>query len=171
MWTQRAIRATAILLAVGCIHSARAEGDFQYSINVSGWQDRTGMEFDLGGGQPVTVTGVIWDVTLTAVGSAWLSDGWFALGTPDNLPQVYLIPGINDNFPGTASYGGAAKFADLGLPDVQLPDGNLLLQFLTSGWTIFVEEKSWITVQYNIVPAPGAAAIALLAAGLRRRRR
>jgi len=151
--------------------AASAEGDFTVTINVSGWIDRTVAVIDLGDGSPVEVTGVSWSVTLTAVGTAWLSDGWFGLGEPLQPPQVVLIPGIDDPFPGTAFYGGSLKFEDVGLPNVQLSDGWFQLGFLTSGQTVVIKEESFVTVQYSIVPAPAVLPLVGLAvAGMRRRR-
>lgn len=163
--------ATAFVGCVALSASAAADGQYALWIDVSGWADRSEAIIDLGGGKPAVVTGLQWDVTLTASGGGWLSDGWFGFGEPGQPSQLLLVPGADDPFPGTASYAGSVKFSDVNLPNLLLPEGLLRLQFLTSGWDVVVEPKSQVMVQYDIVPAPSGLGAAFIAALLVRRRR
>jgi len=162
----RAVSAAALVAVAMVTRSARADGEFHFTIDVSGWTDRDFAEIDLGADQPVLVTGLEWDVTLTASDGAWLSDGWFGLGSPGEPAQIYLIPGVSDNFSGTQNYAGVVKFSDVGLSNVDLPTGVVFFQFLSFGWNIVVKEQSFVTLQYDIVPSPGALVLLAGAAAI-----
>ncbi|RIK01102.1 MAG: hypothetical protein DCC46_03160 [Armatimonadetes bacterium] len=113
---------------------------------------------DLGGGNPVTVNSVAWDVDLFADSPSYLSEISVAI-MHTGLSGFTLTPGTGDNFPGSDTYTGGPDALGLVLPD----------GFLRLG----VWEDGGLTFDYTVVPEP-ASMIALgagFAAVMARRRR
>lgn len=77
------------------------------------------------------MSGIGWDVTLTATSPSWLSE-IAVLITNVNGEGYILRPGVGDSFAGTQSYssGGVNDLCGVyGFPPLPLPDGNLYLEF------------------------------------------
>jgi hypothetical protein len=165
------------LLASAIATGANAAGQYTLDVDVTGWSDGDFIVLNLG--SYAEVTGIGWNVTMTADDDgAWLSDGRFEFG-PDGAPwEVALTPGVGNNGPGTMTFTGGVKLADVGIPDIVIADGQFLIYYNSFGWNCYVADgdpmSSYLTIQYNaIVPAPGALALLGLAglAGTTRRRR
>ncbi len=166
--------ASTAALAVAATAMADSPPDLVYTLDVSGWTDLTSEVIDLGAGTKVEVTGIGWDVTFTAEGSAWLSDGSFYFDAPgaDPFGQVYLTPFVGQDFSGTeTTFSPILKLADLGIPNIQLDAGLLEVFYGTFGFDTYVKEESFLYIQYAIVPTPGALALVGLAGLVGRRRR
>lgn len=76
-------------------------------------------------------SGIGWDVQLTAYSPSWLSE-IAVLITNVNGEGYVLRPGAGDTFAGTSTYtsGGLNDLCGVyGLPPLELPDGNLYLEF------------------------------------------
>jgi len=135
-------------------------------------------------GTSITITGIGWDVSLSTVGTSWLSEirANFNNSSNNSAASFNLIPGAADGFPGSGSYASSGivdLVDDAGLSDLVLPDGLLRLEFFDSyedysdaidgywdSGTLSIE-----TLQ-NAIPAPASAALALpalLILSLRRR--
>ncbi|MCK6476851.1 MAG: hypothetical protein L6Q35_08480 [Phycisphaerales bacterium] len=124
------------------------------------------------------VTGIGWDVTLFADSPSWLSEMVVSFES-SSVFYVQLTPGVGDNISGTKSYssGGVVDLIGLGLDFYVDGDGLLHMEFF-EGFDDFANDwdgiwqSGTITVQYEVIPAPGA--LALMAGGglvaLRRRR-
>jgi len=123
-------------------------------------------------GSSVTMTGMGWDVTLTAVDPSWLLDMVVGFGIPGELSEILLRPGGQDPFPGTRSYSsdGIVDLTDSGIPDLVLPNGLLRLEFYEiyddianapdgtwdSGYLYIAEGAT-----QTLIPAPASAVLAL----------
>ncbi|MCB9838638.1 MAG: hypothetical protein H6813_04800 [Phycisphaeraceae bacterium] len=146
------------------------------SVDGLGSAGNTVIAFDLAAalgfasGTPLTMNGIAWDVTLTAgVGSntgSWLSE--MVVYFDDNIAPdqsgLFLTPGINDSFPGQGTYSDPGiKLADVGIPDIALPDGVLRLEFFESfddgPGVEGIWKSGFLAIQVAEVPAPGAAAL------------
>lgn len=160
------------------------------SLDAFGTPGNTVVAFDLAAaaglasGTPVTMTGVGWDVTLTAAGAtgqSWLSE--LRVYFDDNIAPdglgLFLRPGAGTNLPGTASFasGGILDLSDAGLANIPMPDGVARLDFHESfddvaGAVDGTWDAGFLFIAIAEVPTPGAAALMGLAglAGLRRRR-
>ena len=126
------------------------------SWDLAGDSSNTVLTVDLGGGSPITLNGIGWDVTLTTFGGSWLSEATAGFG-PSGGIEVSVSPGAGDNFAGTASYssGGVLDLTDNGIPNSGLPDGMLRIEFYESfddaadavdaTW----DADSTLTVSYN----------------------
>jgi hypothetical protein len=136
----------------------------------------------LGGspGDKVIMNGIGWDVQIDTLGTpSWLSEAtvYFDDNIAPDYSGLFLSPGAGSSAPGVGSfYAPVQKLADLGIPDIQLPNGELRLEFFESydDYGVF-QDAAWngsLFVQAYIVPAPAAAAVFGLAGlvGSRRRR-
>ncbi|MEJ5384716.1 MAG: DVUA0089 family protein [Fimbriimonadales bacterium] len=77
------------------------------------------------------LAGIGWDVQITAYDPSYLSEAAVLITNVDGVGYV-LRPGAADASPGTGSYssGGVNELCgDYGLPPLELPDGNLYLEF------------------------------------------
>jgi len=170
----KAFAAVAAIAALGIGSSALAVGDHVMVIDVSGSQYGQVDLIDLGGGNLVEITGIGWNVILTAPAPAWYSDARWGFGDSSGLISIFLTPGAGANQPGPAQLFSSPilKLLDLGLPNIVLADGIFQLSRndpFNDG--IIVKDGSSITIQYNIIPAPGALALVGLAGLVSRRRR
>lgn len=135
--------------------------------------------FDLGNGSAVSVTGVGWELQVTATEPAMFSDLGLALvsasGPFDTSEGLFLRLFDGDDFSGTETYstGGVVALADVGLPDIHLDNGMLygeLFTFVPGQEGLSV--NGMLTIQY-VIPAPGSLALLACAGlcGFKRRRR
>lgn len=165
----------AIVASASVSHAALVS----YSFDISG----LGSDGDFVLGAPTlthdfggmgTVVGVDWDVNFTAHDPSWMSDPQIAIDTTDDIsfdgdidPFIFGAP----NEPGFFAYSGSM------LTDSFSSDGMVFLSL----YEFFDDDiapdatygaDSIVTVTYDLVPAPGAAALIGFAglAGLRRRR-
>jgi hypothetical protein len=124
------------------------------------------------------ITGIGWDVELmTLRDPSWLSEIAVAFENSSGL-QLSLAPGAGDNFGGSAFYssGGVVDLIGLGLDFNLGADGILGLDFFES-FDDFGNsaEGLWkqgaLTIQYEVIPAPGAIAVLGLGGLVAARRR
>ena len=178
---------TAVLATAGVAYGV---GD-QVTIDISGiesWDtagdpSNTTLNFDvasalgLAPGTAVTVNGVGWDVTIATVGASWQSEAAIGLGDLAGDNDVVIRPGIDSGEPGTGTFtsDGTLKFADAGIPDLELVDGVIGLEFFETfddvGDAVDANFLSGSTLTIQVVPAPGAFALLGLAGIAARRRR
>ncbi|HQY88207.1 MAG TPA: PEP-CTERM sorting domain-containing protein, partial [Tepidisphaeraceae bacterium] len=86
-------------------------------------------------GSSVTITGIGWDVDLTALGDSWLADNGVAMtATPEGTTGLFLRPGAGTNNPGSGNFASGAMIdlSDNAIPDIVLPTGVLEFQFYES---------------------------------------
>ncbi|MGJ8637407.1 MAG: hypothetical protein ACSHX5_11225 [Phycisphaerales bacterium] len=124
------------------------------------------------------VVGVGFDVNISSVGASWLSEA--VMNLEDAL---FITAGIGDDFAGTASYssGGILDLFTVGTTPLDFfvgADGILDIEFFESFDDVAdaidatFGAGSSIQIQYETIPAPGAAAmlgLGGLVAGRRRR--
>lgn len=130
-------------------------------------------------GETLIITGIGWDVTITAINPSVLDDISVGFGAVGGGNVIGLYPGAGVFQAGTATFGSPVlKLADFGFPAIPLIGDDLQLEFFEfidddAGFADgFWAAGSVLTVQYQIVPGPGAAALFAAAGlvGLRRRR-
>jgi hypothetical protein len=80
-------------------------------------------------GANVTITGISYNVNLTAFTPSWLSDFSLAFENSDQSEGVFFTPGYGDDGPGTGTYADTAELADYGLTFQVGADGILRLEF------------------------------------------
>ena len=126
------------------------------------------------------VIGLGWDVTIMTNAVSWLSDTSIAVENSDGSAGAYVAPGSGVDMSGTTAFssGGLIDLVDMGFDFFLLADGDFRLEF----FEVFDDSAdavdasfltgSTLTIQYTLVPAPGALALmglGGLVAGRRRR--
>lgn len=116
-----------------------------------------------------TVTGIGWDVVLTADSPSWLSEMRVDLTDSDISAGLSLSPGAGVNTPGTQAFssGGVLNLADFDLEFDVGSDGLLRLEF----WEFFVDypgdyDGIWESGTLTITAIPEPATYGLMALGL-----
>jgi hypothetical protein len=166
--------------------TVRSPASNLYSIDVSGIGSydeygspaNTVLTFNLGAN--AEVTGIGWDVSLTAYSPSWLSELKVAFEDSSQSAGLFLTPGVGETFSGSGSYssGGILSLADYGLNFNVGADGILRLEFF-EGYVDGVNpdgiwDSGTLTIQTAAVPEPatyGLMALGLLAVGGFARRR
>nr|WP_235976730.1 PEPxxWA-CTERM sorting domain-containing protein [Sandaracinobacteroides hominis] len=132
------------------------------------------------------ITGISYDVTLTAFSPSWLSEMVLAFTSSSFDGWVELTPAFVDEDPGTGSYSGSGDLVALGLDFKLDGDGLLNLEFFESFDDPFISPDGlWnsgtVTITYapavdpNVVPEPATwvmliAGFGLIGTAARRRR-
>jgi hypothetical protein len=104
-------------------------------VNVAGVQSfgevgdsrNTVLTFDVGAF--TTITGISYNINLTAFSPSWLSELGLYFGDTDQSTGVYFTPGFEDSNGGTGTYADAADLVALGLDFQVGADGLLRLEF------------------------------------------
>lgn len=132
------------------------------------------------------MSGVGWDVTITAEGASWLSEATVAFNnsTNDSPDEVWLSPGAGNYTPGTMSFssGGIIQFSSIPLNNMALNGDNILrLEFFESYDDVpgtrdgFWHQGGTLDLQFEATAVPEPASMAVLSLGaaalLRRRRK
>lgn len=125
------------------------------------------------------VVGIGYDVHVTAPSPSWLSEIKVEFAPSDQSSGVWLTPAYLDSFPGSGAYtsGGIIDLVGLALDFNVGLDGILRLEYF-EGYDDFpgamdgMWDSGTLTIQYEAIPAPGAAVLFAGAGllGLRRRR-
>ncbi|MBI5708157.1 MAG: PEP-CTERM sorting domain-containing protein [Armatimonadetes bacterium] len=167
--------ASADVLTVGLTIS----GDMP---SMDGYGDSDNMVFGIdmnavfsgyGNYQNFVLTGLGWDVTLTATAPSWLSELAAAFESSSQADGVYLRPGAGNNFGGTGSYssGGIVDLVGPGLTVVLDADNILRLEFYESfndfadAQDGFWHDGSRLDLQFNADLVPEPASMAVLGLG------
>lgn len=125
-------------------------------------------------GTPCTMNGIGWEVTIFAdpnvgtFGGSWLSEiavGFSPFGVA--APSFALRPGASVNTPGTQAFASPViKLGTVPLPDVDLPNGVLRMQFYeTFDDAAGVPDGAWVSGALLIQAVPGPGTVALLGLG------
>lgn len=148
------------------------------SVAGEGAAGNTVLTFNVGAN--AAVTGIGWDVNVTAFSPSWLSELSVGFGSSATT-ELYLSVGAGDDMAGTASYssGGVVDLIGLGLNFNVNADGILRLEFHESFDDASVSPDGlWnsgaLTIQVVAIPEPatyGLMALGLLAVGAAARRR
>jgi hypothetical protein len=116
-----------------------------------------------------TITGIGWDVVLSADSPSWLSEMRVDLTDSAITAGLSLAPGIGVDTPGTQAFssGGVLNLADFDLEFDVGPDGQLRLEF----WEFFVDypgdfDGIWQSGTLTITAIPEPATYGLMALGL-----
>jgi hypothetical protein len=135
-----------------------------------------------GTGTATTIVGLGWDVTIEAFSPSWQSEAGVLFDDADEIGDpngVRLTPGAGVDAPGIGSYssGGIVDLGSVGLGNLVLNNGVLLLEF---GETFDDDSVSpdgrWlagstISLDTDAIPAPGALLVAGLGGMVATRRR
>lgn len=127
-------------------------------------------------GAGVHIIGLSWNVSISTVGTSWLSEAGFDLAAA-NGDGASLFPGLNDDFDGAESYSGSEDLVAGGTDFFLGQDGVLTGRFFESFYDASNGDPDafWrgsVTVTYVPEPASyGLAALGLLGIAAVRRRR
>ncbi len=128
-------------------------------------------------GAPGDVVNAIgWDLTIEAFDTSWLSEATFGIDWEgDGVYDIRLIPGIDDDGPGTGTYstGGLIFLGDAGIPDGVLTSGSVTITLFDTFDDLFEPQATILQggLSFNVIPAPGAAALLGLGGLVATRRR
>lgn len=112
-------------------------------VNVAGIQSygeygdagNTVLTFNVGAN--VTITGISYNVNVTAFTPSWLSELTLAIEDSTQADGIFFSPGFADDNPGTGTYADSADLVALGLEFAVGADGILRLEFF-EGFDDFV---------------------------------
>ncbi|MFK7884140.1 MAG: hypothetical protein AB8F26_08165 [Phycisphaerales bacterium] len=136
--------------------------------------------FEFALGTPgVFVYGIAWDITISTVGTSWLSE--VNIGFSELAGQPTIPLGAGDDTPGTATYssGGELSLPSIGIPEFNVDsDGGVSFEIyesfddVTGSADATFLQGSSITLYYVLFPAPGSLGLLGLGAiAMGRRRR
>jgi MYXO-CTERM domain-containing protein len=122
--------------------------------------------------QPVLITGLGWEVTLSSIAPSWLSELGVSFGSSSGSGSFTLRPAAGDEFQGTSALYSSPNLvlADLSIANVVvLPGGQLIVEFFESfddaaGAVDGIWESGTITLDYSYTVIPEAGQSGLLAA-------
>lgn len=182
---------TLVAIIVMLTLTVSAQAEFQYDFNVTGvnsWDELWDMDNEiytpdlavaagLPAGTALEMIGVGYGLTIQTNGASWLSEARIYFDdviNPDGV-GLYLSPGFADEYSGNHYYssGGIVYLADVGMPNILLPNGQLRMEF-NDKFDDYPDEidARWYSGTVSIVYTPEPAGLALLALGgfsLRRR--
>ncbi len=168
----------ALVAALALCLSSSAQADVvvvSYDVTgIESWDslgdsDNVLASVDLGAYTGITVTGIGWDVDLSATGPSWLSE--LTVGFLDSPIGLQLAPGAGDTFPGAATYSSGG-ILDLATIDPSFPftvPGNTVSLEFFEGFDDFADgiDGMWtggtLTFQFSGTPVPEPSALGLLA--------
>jgi hypothetical protein len=134
-------------------------------VNVAGMESygeygdggNTVMTYNVGAN--VTITGISFDVNVTAFSPSWLSELSLAFEDSSQLNGIFFNPAFLDDSPGTGSYSDSADLVDLGLSFQVGADGLLRLEFFEGYDDFEGADGIWnfgtITFMTDAVDGPG----------------
>lgn len=126
-------------------------------------------------GANATITGISYDISMTAFEPSYLSEMAVAIETSDSLAGVYFTPANGQDNPGSANVSGSADLLELGLAFQVGADGLLRFEFFETFddfWGVADGLWNFASFTFDVVPAddpapvPEPASALLLAAGL-----
>ena len=97
------------------------------SVGAIGTAGNTVLNFNVGAG--VTITGISYNVTVTAFTPSWLSEIGLNFTDSDGVAGVSFTPAFDTDAPGTGTYADAADLIALDLSFQVGADGILRLEF------------------------------------------
>jgi hypothetical protein len=129
------------------------------------------------------ITGIAYNVTLTAYEPSWLSEMALSFGPSDISAGVTFTPGYQNDEPGTGTYAESVSLEDIGFDFAVGADGLLRLEYFerfddingTDGvWNSGTITFTYTPTETGAVPEPAAwammlAGFGLIGAGMRRR--
>lgn len=156
------------------ISGVQSHGEF-------GDPENTVLTYDVGANS--TITGVSFSINVTAYRPSWLSELGLAFTNSKVTDGIVFNPGINDWFPGTATYSDAIDLREFNLAFNVGNDGLLRLEFFEDYDDFQGADGQWNfgTITFDIEPVPqdvpepatalllGAGAALMGYAGRRRR--
>jgi hypothetical protein len=160
--TSRPANAAVLTIDVSGIESV---GDFADPENET-------LQFYLGPG--AYVTGIGFDVVLSAFGTSWLSEFMVDVSESTYTTGAYVSPGWGTNAPGIDMAFNSGGFVDLVANNLDFylaEDGIVLLTF-REAWDDegVTPDGLWVsgtlTVEYTLVPEPSSTMLALSGLGL-----
>lgn len=155
------------------------------SFATLGSPENTVIEFDLGAalgapaGASFDMTAIGWDVAITTFGASVLSDAsiYFDDNIAPDMAGLFLRPGIGVNTPGSQSFASAGllDLSENNIANIALVNGILRLEFFEQFNDVLGgADAMWsgtITIGTNYPPAPGTAALLLMAGAASSHRR
>jgi len=129
----------------------------------------TVLRYNLGTG--AIVTGIAWDMTITAFSPSWLSEVTIAFTDATGGAGVYFTPGVGQSNAGTSSFSGSTDLVSQGL-SFRLSSDVLRIEFAEtyddvgiSPDAIFNSGTVTLTYTPGVAPIPEPASWALMIVG------